>query len=186
MLKKAAFVDRDGVINEEKNYVYRIDDFNFLPGVFDGLKLLRDAGYLLIVITNQSGIARGYYGERDLHDLHAYMRSQLGLQGIILDAVYYCPHHPDGVVSQYSVRCTCRKPRPGMILQAEHDLGIDLANSLMIGDKETDIVAGRMAGVGCNIIVESGHLLNANAYNISDFSASNLYAAVQRFLREKA
>jgi D-glycero-D-manno-heptose 1,7-bisphosphate phosphatase len=155
--RKAAFIDRDGVINEERNYVHRIEDFVLLPGVPDALRLLRDAGYLLVVVTNQAGIARGYYDHAAVDTLHAHLRALLHTEGVVLDGVYLCPHHPAGAVPAFAMDCDCRKPAPGMLLQAAEELGIDLAASILIGDKLSDIEAGRRAGVRATVLVESGH-----------------------------
>lgn len=137
-MNKAIFLDRDGTINVEKNYLYKIDDFEFLPGVTDSLRRLQDAGYLLIIITNQSGIARGYYSEKDFQKLNAWMINELRKQGVIITDVYYCPHLPDAQIEDYRKDCECRKPKLGMYEQAvcEHD--IDLSQSYAIGDKIRD------------------------------------------------
>lgn len=147
-LRKAAFLDRDGVINVDSGYVGRWEDFRFVPGVFELLTRLIADGYLLVVITNQSGIARGFFTEDDYKRLTEQYLDVLAHKGIKIDAVYYCPHHPQGTVVEYSVPCDCRKPAPGMILRAIKELGIDPSNSLLIGDSERDLEAGRAAGVG--------------------------------------
>lgn len=176
---KAAFVDRDGVINEERNYVHRVEDFVFLPRVAQGLRLLSEAGYLLIIVTNQAGIARGYYKLSHLKILHEYMQQQLALQGVKLDAIYFCPHHPQGIVKKYSIECDCRKPKTGLLLQAKLDFGLDLSKSVLIGDKITDIQSGKNAGLYRTVLVESGHSFEVNACIQSDYIASDLLAAVQ-------
>ncbi len=135
---KAVFLDRDGTINVEKDYLYKISDFEFLPGVIDALKLLQSAGYLLIIITNQSGIARGYYKEEDYENLNEWMLNELKAEGVNIDAVYYCPHHPEAMVEKYRVSCTCRKPGIGLFEQAVKDFNIDLSKSYAIGDKIRD------------------------------------------------
>jgi D-glycero-D-manno-heptose 1,7-bisphosphate phosphatase len=145
---KALFLDRDGVINVEKNYVYRIEDFEFLPGIFDLCATARDLGFCLVVITNQAGIGRGYYGEADFQYLTRWMLDQFQGQGIAIDRVYYCPYHPTAGVGEYRRESFDRKPNPGMILRAQQDLGLTLADSALIGDKDSDIEAGRAAGVG--------------------------------------
>lgn len=153
MKKKALFLDRDGVINKEKNYVYRIQDFYFIEGIFDLLRSAQDCEYLLIVITNQAGIARGYYTEDDFYLLTDWMKKQLHEKGIVIDRVYHCPYHPVHGIGRYKRNSECRKPSPGMILKAAKDLDIDLSNSLLIGDKESDIEAGLRAGIGLNILL---------------------------------
>lgn len=157
--RRAAFIDRDGVINDERHYVHRIEDFVLLPNVAPGLRLLSELGYELVVVTNQAGIARGLYDEATMHRLHAYMEEVLGEQGVHLRAIYYCPHHPDSAIPALSKECNCRKPRPGMLLQAAKDLGIDLSGSLLIGDKRSDVEAGRAAGLRHLLLVRSGHPL---------------------------
>lgn len=145
--KPAVFLDRDGVLNEDRGYVHRWEDFSFLPGAIDALRQLQQQGYLLVVITNQSAVARGLCTESDVLALHERMRAFLREQGIELTAIYYCPHHPQGSVSDYAVACACRKPEPGMILRAAQAHGIDLSRSLLVGDKISDLEAGRAAGI---------------------------------------
>ncbi len=176
---KAAFIDRDGVINEERNYVHRIEDFVLLPGVAQGLALLRDAGFRLIVVTNQAGIARGYYDQSAMDRLHDHLRDQLALQGVALDAIYFCPHHPSGSVEGLAVECDCRKPSPGMLLQAAKDFDLDLSASVLIGDKLSDVQAGKRAGVGRAFIVESGHEVEDVARQQADGVAADLLAAAR-------
>jgi rfaE bifunctional protein nucleotidyltransferase chain/domain len=151
--RPAAFLDRDGVINFDVEYLHEWSAFRFLPGVVDALRDLQALGYRLIVITNQSGIARGMYTEEDYQALTARLNASLLSQGVRLDAVYHCPHHPDGCVAEYRHECDCRKPGTGMIAQALHDLDIDLTRSIIVGDKPSDIEAGIGAGVGRRFIV---------------------------------
>lgn len=137
-MNKAVFLDRDGTINVEKHYLYRIEDFTFLPGVLDGLRLLQNAGYILIIVTNQSGIARGYYSEDDFSNLNKWMINELEENGIHITEVYYCPHLPDAKIDKYRKMCACRKPALGMFEQAVKDFDIDLSDSWAIGDKLRD------------------------------------------------
>jgi D-glycero-D-manno-heptose 1,7-bisphosphate phosphatase len=176
---RAAFIDRDGVINEERNYVHRIADFVLLPGVVQGLSLLRNAGYRLIVVTNQAGIAHGYYDQGAMERLHDHLRSLLAQNGVVLDAIYLCPHHPQGSVKALAIECECRKPLPGMLLQAAKDFDLDLSASVLIGDKISDVLAGRRAGVGRTVIVESGHNLEPSARLEADVVAADLLAAAR-------
>ena len=143
MGKRAIFLDRDGVLIEDKGYVYRVRDIEILPGVAEALTELKRAGWMLVVVTNQSGIGRGFYGEAD------YRRVMSRLHWLLsFDASYHCPHTPeDG--------CECRKPKPGMLLKAARELDIDLSRSIMIGDKASDIEAGKAAG--CRLSVLGGH-----------------------------
>lgn len=183
--RKAAFIDRDGVINEERNYVHRIEDFVLLPGVAKALTLLRDAGYRLIVVTNQAGIARGYYDIHAMNRLHEHLRSRLAAEGVDLDAIYFCPHHPEGNVEGLNIECECRKPSPGMLLQAAQEFNLDLAVSVIIGDKTSDIAAGKRAGVGFSILVESGHKIDPKARFEADLVKPDLlHAAIFLVSRE--
>lgn len=135
---KAVFLDRDGTINEERHYLYQIEDFAFLPGVVEALRRLQEAGFLLIVVTNQSGIGRGYYAEADFRKLNAWMSDELARQGVSVAATYYCPHLPDAKIPRYRKDCDCRKPRTGMFMDAVRDFQIDLKQSYAIGDKLRD------------------------------------------------
>ena len=147
-MTSAVFLDRDGVINVDHGYVSTWERFEFLPGVPDALRALQDAGYLLIVVSNQSGIGRGYYCEADVESLNQAIAQHLGSTvGVTLLAFYHCPHHPTEAEGEFRRQCDCRKPAPGMIRQAVLDHGIDLKTSLLVGDKDSDIEAGRAAGV---------------------------------------
>jgi D-glycero-D-manno-heptose 1,7-bisphosphate phosphatase len=151
--RKALFLDRDGVINIDYGYVHKIENFHFTDGIFDFLEDYRD--YLLIVITNQSGISRGYYSEEQFSELTAYMIGEFQKRGFEIAKVYHCPHHPD-----FSESWECRKPNPYMILEAEMEFNIDLEKSVLIGDSRTDIEAGRSAGVGRNLLIEKNNISN--------------------------
>lgn len=137
-MNKAIFLDRDGTINVEKHYLYRQEDFEFLPGVIDVLKQLQRMDYLLIIVTNQSGIARGYYTEEDFQRLNSWMMDYLKSQGVTITDVYYCPHLPDAKVAEYRMDCECRKPKLGMYERAIREHDIDLSQSYAIGDKIRD------------------------------------------------
>jgi D-glycero-D-manno-heptose 1,7-bisphosphate phosphatase len=147
---KVVFLDRDGVINKEVGYLYKSKDFKFIDGVFEACKYFQTLGYKLIVVTNQSGIARGYYQEKDFHILTKWMLEQFTDQGIDILDVFFCPHGPGS-------NCECRKPQPGMLLSAHDKFDIDMENSWMIGDKEADVGAANAAGVSGTILVQSGH-----------------------------
>jgi D-glycero-D-manno-heptose 1,7-bisphosphate phosphatase len=168
MSRRAAFVDRDGVINVEVGFLHRIEEFEFLPGAIAGLKRLQAAGYLLVVVTNQSGIARGLYGEEDYQRVTAHMRQRLAGAGVLLTAVEHCPHLPDAALACYRVECDCRKPLPGMLLRAAAALDIDLAASVLVGDRSSDIEAGRSAGVGRCWLVRSGVALDLAGIELAD------------------
>jgi len=144
----AVFLDRDGVINVDHGYVSTWEQFEFLPGVPEALRELQDAGYLLIVVSNQSGIGRGYYSEADVASLNQAIAQHLeSTVGVTLSGFYHCPHHPTEAEGEFRRQCDCRKPAPGMIRQAVLDHGIDVKTSLLVGDKDSDIEAGRAAGV---------------------------------------
>jgi D-glycero-D-manno-heptose 1,7-bisphosphate phosphatase len=148
MKSKALFLDRDGVINKEINYLYRIEDLIFNDGIFELCQHYQKNGYKIFIITNQAGISRGYYTENDYFILMDWIIFKFSLKGIEIVKVYFCPHHPD-----ISGHCICRKPKPGMIKQAESEYNLDLSRSILIGDKLIDIEAGRNAGVGLNILI---------------------------------
>ena len=144
----ALFLDRDGVINVDYGYVHTPENFHFIEGIFDLVSAARQAGYLVVVVTNQAGIGRGYYSEAQFHDLTHWMKGRFAEQGGQIDGVYFCPYHPEHGVGAYRRESEFRKPAPGMLLQAETELGIDLEQSVLIGDKLSDMAAGRSAGVG--------------------------------------
>jgi len=156
-MKKALFLDRDGVINVEKNYLYKSDDFEFIDGIFDLILHFQNLGYLLFVVTNQSGIARNYYTVYDFNVLTEWMLSELAKHGINVQHVYYCPHHPD-----VSRKCSCRKPEPGMLLEAAKEYSLDLKNSIMIGDKERDIEAGLSAGLEVTYLFDESNKIKSS------------------------
>lgn len=144
----AAFFDRDGVLNRDKGYVGRSDDVEWMPGAAEAIRLANQAGLLVVVVTNQSGVARGYYGEADVRALHAWMTGQLATEGARIDRFYYCPFHEEASVEAYRVADHPeRKPNPGMVLRAIKELSIDPGRSFLIGDQLTDVVAGARAGV---------------------------------------
>ncbi len=141
-MQKALFLDRDGVINVEKDYLYKINDFEFIDGIIDLCKYYQNLGFIIVVVTNQSGIARAYYTENDFHILTSWMIEEFSKNNIKIQKVYFCPHHPD-----INGKCSCRKPEPGMLLQAAKEFDIDLENSILIGDKQRDIDAAYNAGL---------------------------------------
>ncbi len=156
-MKKAVFLDRDGIINIDYGYVSSWDDFVFVPGVIPALAALRRAGWLLVLTTNQSGIARGMFTPADFLKLTALMQQTLRRQQAEFDGIYYCPHHSQGSVAAFARSCRGRKPEPGMMLQAAVDLNIDLARSIMIGDHAGDLQAAARAGIG-RLILAGEHL----------------------------
>ena len=149
-LRKALFLDRDGVVNVEKNYLHKIEEFELVAGIVEVCRAYQDNGYLIIIVTNQSGISRGYYSEEDFATLSQWMVEHFKTLGITITRIYHCPHHEsiDGV-------CECRKPEPGMFLEAQKEYDLDMAMSVMIGDNERDIEAAQRAGVGMNILLST-------------------------------
>ena len=153
--RQALFLDRDGTLVHPGRYPSRPEDLHLYDGIGPQLRVLQEAGFRLVIITNQAGIARGYFTEADLRRMHAHLTSELAFLGVHLDAIYYCPHHIDGVIPELAIRCDCRKPQPGMLLQAAADLDIDLQNSWFVGDILDDIEAGNRAGCR-TILVDLG------------------------------
>ncbi len=148
MKKKALFLDRDGVINVDHGYVFTREKFDFVDGVFDLVARAKNMRYLVVVVTNQAGIGRGYYTEDDFHALMEWVASQFEARGGGIDRIYFCPDHPEHGLGEYKKENSWRKPGPGMLLQAARDLEVDLAASLLVGDKASDVQAGISAGVG--------------------------------------
>lgn len=181
-LRKAAFLDRDGVINRDRAYVHRWEDFEFIPGAIEGMRRLQQNDYALVVVTNQSGIARGYYTGEQYQQLNQAMCAELLRQGVKIDGVYHCPHHPEGIVSKYTVDCDCRKPAPGLIVQAARELGLSLPDSLMIGDKSSDIEAARAAGVGRAYQVISENPESRSDQAVADSRYTDLLSCVTQLL----
>jgi D-glycero-D-manno-heptose 1,7-bisphosphate phosphatase len=174
-MKKAAFLDRDGVINRkapEGQYVTRWEDMEFLPGSFEAVRLLNAAGFLVVVITNQRCVAKGLITPQELESLHARMRLEFQTAGATIDAVYYCPH-------DYQPPCDCRKPRPGMLLDAAREHNIQLNASWMIGDSDHDVQAGRTAGCNTALVVADGQSNQARA----DIVATSLLDATHKILQ---
>ncbi len=178
---RAVFLDRDGTINLDHGYVFRAADFQFIPGAIEAIRLLRDAGFLIIVVTNQAGIARGLYGEADVHELHRHLDRELAKHGTVIDAYYYCPHHPEKGLAPYRRECACRKPLPGMLLQAAADFSLNLEKSFLVGDKLSDVQAG-LAG-GCRpILVQTGYGSGVDDLPSNVPRVADLMAAVQLIL----
>ena len=146
-MQRAVFFDRDGTLNKEVHFLHKIEDFQWIEGAIAAVRFCNKNGYLAIVITNQSGVARGYYPETDIMKLYDWMNDDLKAHGAHLDGIYYCPHHPQGKISRYTMACKCRKPLPGMLFQAQREHDIDLKASYLIGDGERDIECAKAAGV---------------------------------------
>lgn len=179
--QRAIFLDRDGTLNKYVGFLRNIDDLELMPDVSAAIKKINNSSYLAIVVTNQPVIARGEVTFDELHEIHNKLETLLGIDGAYLDAIYYCPHHPDkgfeGEVPELKINCECRKPKPGMLLQAAKDFNIDLSNSWMIGDDKNDILAGKAAG--CHTI-----LINKNNdEQIETIRYNNLVDAVNRIVK---
>ncbi len=153
MTIKTIFLDRDGVINKEVNYLHKIEDFEFIDEVFETCFYLKNLGFEIIVVTNQSGISRGYYSENDFHVINNWMISQFNENNINILDVFFCPHSNES-------NCECRKPKPGMLINAKNKHNINMQESWMIGDSERDITAAYLAGITNTILVRSGHKIN--------------------------
>lgn len=183
-MNKAVFLDRDGVITREPPYyAHRLDQLALIPRAGDAVRRLNENGFITIIISNQSGIGRGYYSEQDTDIFNRAMKEELSAGGARIDAIYICPHHPEASIGSYRVDCDCRKPRPGLLLKAGNELDIDMPKSFMVGDKLTDVEAGRRAGVS-TVLVKTGQgkeeLKNGDIK--CDFITDDLYTAVEYIL----
>lgn len=179
-MKKAIFLDRDGTINVEKNYVHRIDQWEWIDGAKEAIRLLKQHDYLVVVITNQSGIARGYYTKKEVNQLHQWVQQELKSMKVAIDAFYHCPHHPD-----FTGPCECRKPAPGLVLKAIKELEIDPTLSWIIGDKISDIKSGINAGIE-PILVLTGHGNNEKKLLMTDVHIqTDILAAIHHILEKK-
>lgn len=156
MTRPAAFVDRDGTLIEEVGYLSRIDRIAPFPWSVDAVRLLNRAGFVVVVVTNQAGVARGYFDEAFVRETHRVLGERVAAGGGRIDGFYFCPHYPDGQVEAYRRRCECRKPKPGMLLQAASDLSLDLARSFLVGDRWLDIEAAHAAGAR-GVLVRTGY-----------------------------
>jgi D-glycero-D-manno-heptose 1,7-bisphosphate phosphatase len=162
---KTIFLDRDGVINKEVNYLHKIEDFEFIDGIFEACKYLISINYEIIIVTNQSGISRGYFKEEDYEIITNWMLTEFSKNNIDILDIFHCPHMPDE-------NCSCRKPKPGMLIEAKKKYNIDMLESWMIGDSERDIEAANLAGIKNTIIVRSGHKINESISNAKFFRDS--------------
>jgi len=176
MAEIAVFLDRDGTIARDVHYCCRVEDFEILPTVSQAIRLLNQHGFKVIVVTNQSGIARGYFTDEALFHIHQYMKDELARYGAHVDAIYYCPHHPDD-------GCQCRKPKPALLLSAAKELGIDLSRSYTVGDGEMDIKAGRAASCR-TVLVTTGHNEKKEIAESSDYIANTLLEAAEWIIKD--
>lgn len=179
-MNKAAFLDRDGVINLDHAYVHRIEDFDWVDGILTAAARLHEAGYRLVIVTNQSGIGRGYYDEASFECLNKEIRARFALVGAPLAGIYFCPHHPEKALEPYRMRCTCRKPEPGMLLQAAKELDIDLSQSLMFGDKRSDMQAALRAGIPTRVLVGTDGLACPNPVPECTHTARSVFEALEQ------
>ncbi len=170
-MNKAVFLDRDGVINKDGHYIYKIEDFIFNEGIFELLKFFLEKNFILIVITNQAGIAKGFFTEEDFLKLNNWMLKEFSSRFIEIKKVYYSPYHPEALIEKYKKESFDRKPNPGMILKAKEEFSIDLSRSILIGDKESDILAGENAGIKKNILIKS-------EYNISSSHTKYIFSSI--------
>ena len=188
-LRRAVFLDRDGVLNRDHGHghVSRPQDFEWLPGVMHALRALQRAGWALVVATNQPGIARGLFGPAEFDNLTAWMHSALAQHGITLDGVYHCPHLPNAPLAQWRRHCECHKPAPGMLRRAARDLGLDLSACVLVGGKPSDVLASRAAGVAaCIRIAEApDHASCDIADPPADFTCASLAEAARWLLEHE-
>lgn len=168
-MERVIFLDRDGTINEEVHYLHRPEDLRLLPGAAEAICQFREAGFRIVVVTNQAGVARGYYGEADVERLHQYMNELLRKQGAEIDGFYYCPHHPEHGIGKYKRVCDCRKPGIGMLEMAGKRFAVDKDHSWMIGDKRIDVEAGRRYGVH-TALVGTGYGAKEHAAQLAEMA----------------
>ena len=179
MAVKAVFIDRDGTINVNVEYLDNPDRLKLYPGVAEGIKLLRDNGFRIIVITNQSGVARGFFTIDTLEKIHEKMKKELSKKGALLDAIYYCPHHPDE-------KCNCRKPNTELFEKAIKDFDIDLKNSFIIGDRMLDVEAGNKLGLKTILVPEKKEIVDKELRESKikpDFICKNFYSGVKWIMK---
>mgnify|MGYP001072356475 CR=1 FL=1 len=153
---KAIFIDRDGTINEEAGYINHVDLFMLLPRSIEAIRLINMSPFKAVMVTNQAGVAKGYFPEELVLSIHDKLKGLLDKEGAYLDGIYYCPHHPEGSVEKYRIQCECRKPRPGLLLKAAEDLDIVLSRSYLVGDKISDVVLARSVGAK-GVLVLTGY-----------------------------
>ena len=187
--RRAVFIDRDGTLAHEVGYVNHVSRFRLFPWSVDSVRLLNRAGLLAVVVTNQAGVARGYFPERLIGEVHAAMSAAMEAGGARLDGIYYCPHHPTAGEAPYRQDCACRKPRPGLLQRAAADLGVDLARSWVVGDRTADLELARNVGARA-ILVKTGYGLGELLWHAASWSrppdvvADHLLEAVERILAD--
>ena len=181
--EKVIFLDRDGTINVEKNYLYRPEDLVLIPGTASAIRMFNEHGFKTVVVTNQAGVARGYYTEEDVRRLHEFLNITLLKEGAHIDHFFYCPHHPEHGIGDYKVQCGCRKPNPGLLAMAERYYQVDKAHSYMIGDNVGDMGAGQNYGVA-TVLVGTGYggQVRREGKAAFDFYAESLLEAARLIL----
>jgi len=180
-MHSAVFLDRDGTINQDVSYLSEPTRLRLLPGAAEAIRRLRAHGFLVIIVTNQSGVARGLFTEADLRRIHKRLQEELAVHGATVDAIYYCPHHPEAGMPPYRAACSCRKPATGLLEQAAKDFNVDLPRSCVVGDKASDVIMGRRAGCRTVRIVHDAHSAGGEDLPVEmepDFIAPDLLAAV--------
>ena len=188
--RPAFFLDRDGTISHEVGYVNHVSRFELFPWTIGALRCLRQAGFLAVVVTNQSGVARGYFGEELVHEVHARLQAQLAEAGARLDGIYYCPHHPNEGQPPYRQDCDCRKPKPGMLYRAAQELGIDFSRSVLVSDKYEDVAMAHGLGLRAALVL-TGYGRGEYEYRRHlwsrppDVVAENLLDAVNKILNQE-
>ncbi|GAA0857320.1 D-glycero-beta-D-manno-heptose 1,7-bisphosphate 7-phosphatase [Aliiglaciecola litoralis] len=180
MSNKALFLDRDGIVNLDHGYASKPDDIDFVEGIFELCRYFQQRGYLIIIVTNQSGIARGYYSEHAFSALMEWMTKQFAQQGVILTDTFYCPHHPEHGKGPYLRQCTCRKPQPGMLFDAAKKYDLDLATCVMVGDRLSDMEAARSAGVLNRFLVNQQQDSHDGCHKVTELK--QIIPTVQRLL----
>jgi D-glycero-D-manno-heptose 1,7-bisphosphate phosphatase len=178
---RAVFLDRDGTINVEKEYVYRVEEFEFVPGAIEGLQLLFRANIDIIVVTNQAGIAKGIFSESDLAAVNQHMITELLGHGVKLAGIYFCPHHPQATVPLYRKVCSCRKPNPGLLVTAMRQRGIAPSEAVMVGDRNSDVEAGRALRL-TTYLVETGYGAREKHETNATYVVPDLLSAVNHIV----
>lgn len=180
--RPAVFLDRDGTLNKEVNYLHKIENFEWVPGAPAAVKRLNELDVPVLVVTNQSGVARGYFEEEDIEQLHAFMEEELAKTGATIDDFYYCPYHPNGEVEEYRAVSHCRKPNPGMFEEAIQEWSVDPARSFVVGDKNSDLIPGNELGM-TTLLVRTGHDITESDA-VHDHVVNDVRAAVDVIERE--
>jgi len=180
-MKRIAFIDRDGTLNVEKNYVFRIQDFEWIPGSLEALQKLTQAGVLIYIITNQAGIAKGLYQETDLQILNQYLFDFLEKAQVKVEDILYCPHHPQGSIKAYTKVCDCRKPGNALIRKALEKEGVEAKQAMLVGDRNTDILAGQSLQIPSYLVL-TGYGLHEKTNTTANFIVKDLKEAVEHFL----